>query len=160
VRGVTVRPDFLDRFPRTRRGHGTTHPHPTVRHGKTNSGKVRKACPCVQSSCELNMRKGGETHSAHDSNVDDWREEHGITTDRQRQAARKERMAHQPKKYIPAPARVVEAPYTRSERCSCGHKPSGMQGDEALELGVCVSCWKRGYAKKYRHADESGAVAA
>lgn len=81
---VTYRPDISDYFPKTRRGHGTTHP--TARFDK--AGKlVRNAAPCVNETCALNRtqrndedgnkksKQRGEAHSDVAANVLDWKSE-------------------------------------------------------------------------------------
>lgn len=67
-------PRPLDFFPRTRRGHGTTHEND--RYDKTRL--VRKACPCVNPACERLRLKGGEQHDDQEMNVLDWKAEHGF----------------------------------------------------------------------------------
>lgn len=70
-------PASLDFFPKTRRGHGTTHP--TTRY--TKAGLVtREAHKCSVPQCERNTRTGkGEQHRDQQANAADWREEHGVS---------------------------------------------------------------------------------
>lgn len=69
-------PRPLDFFPKTRRGHGTTHP--TTRY--TKDGLItREAHKCGVPQCDRNSRTGkGEQHVDQQANVNDWREEHGV----------------------------------------------------------------------------------
>lgn len=66
------RPSLLDHMPKTKRGHGTTHP---------------KVCPCVEVTCANNLpairktgKRQGDPHEDQLSNANDWKEEHGFNT--------------------------------------------------------------------------------
>ena len=79
----TYLPRTLDYFPKTRRGHGSTHPQP--RYAKDGSMAVTRAAnPCVAESCKLRRRqdegkaKRGEAHEDQYANVADWKAEHGF----------------------------------------------------------------------------------
>jgi hypothetical protein len=150
----TARPIFLDYFPRTRRGHGSTHPEPRVKDGI----RKRNAGACAMQTCGRNMRKGGEEHIDVKANVDDWKDERGLLVIQGKARFGKEKRKVEP--YKPAPRAVVPETPKRSDKCECGHKPTGKQGDEGLTLGLCGRCWKRGYSKKLVQADEGGKVAA
>jgi hypothetical protein len=72
-----ILPRFSDRFPKLRRGHGTTHPYERI---DNETGAVtRKACPCIAEGCKGPMdKKSRETHYDHAANVEDWKAERKI----------------------------------------------------------------------------------
>lgn len=80
---INYRPDVGDYFPKTKRGHGTTHD--LARFDK--AGKLtRNASPCVNETCTLNRtqrteedgkksKQRGEQHIDEYANVADWKAE-------------------------------------------------------------------------------------
>lgn len=81
MRDNRYRPSLLDHVPRTKRGHGTTHPHDRL----DKDGRiVRRACRCVEVTCANNLqlrRTGGKRGDAHEdqkANANDWKDEHGF----------------------------------------------------------------------------------
>jgi hypothetical protein len=74
---VTYLPRVEDYFPKLRRGHGTTHrfSRTTVENGQTIV--LRKANPCVASSCKGDT-KSKDTHFDKGANIADWLEERGL----------------------------------------------------------------------------------
>lgn len=77
-------PTIHDFFPRTRRGHGTTHPDPRINKAGV---QVRKECLCVQPTCSRFQRQEngkpvrGERHDDAAANVNDWKAERGFHKD-------------------------------------------------------------------------------
>lgn len=70
-----ILPRFDDRFPRLRRGHGTTHPYER----STEFAVTRKACPCVAAGCKGPMdKKSREQHFDKAANIADWKAERKI----------------------------------------------------------------------------------
>ena len=59
----TPKPDFVDHFPRTTRGHGRVIRRRVVgmQDGKVVEA-ITRAKPCQQATCELNMKGNGEKH--------------------------------------------------------------------------------------------------
>lgn len=81
---MAYRPDIHDFFPKTRRGHGSTHPHDRVRDGVT----MRSGCLCVNPACSLLRRQDehgkttkGEAHIDPAANAAEWKEQHGFHKD-------------------------------------------------------------------------------
>lgn len=70
---VPTRGDF---FPKTRRGHGTTHP--SARFDRRGGTKIREANPCVDPTCSLNAPKSKNQHIDKGANLKDWCEERGL----------------------------------------------------------------------------------
>lgn len=72
--------DYLPRrddfFPRTKRGHGTTHP----RHRFDQDGiKVRDGNPCVDPTCSLHAPKSKNLHRDKTANLEQWCDEHKLS---------------------------------------------------------------------------------
>jgi hypothetical protein len=81
---MSYRPDIHDFFPKTRRGHGSTHPQDRVRDNVT----VRSGCRCVNPACSLLRRQDesgksvkGEAHDDPKANVEEWKADHGYKKD-------------------------------------------------------------------------------
>lgn len=72
---LVVRPQREDFFPKTRRGHGTTHPNAKHRDGV----KVREATPCVDPTCVLIVGKSSNMHTDAEANLMDWCDEHSLS---------------------------------------------------------------------------------
>lgn len=65
-----------DFFPKTRRGHGTTHPQTRFKDGR----KMREANPCVDPTCNLNSPKSKNLHTDQFANIKDWCDDHKVET--------------------------------------------------------------------------------
>jgi hypothetical protein len=77
MRDNQYRPSLLDHVPKTKRGHGTTHPNDRVKDGQL----VRRACRCVEVTCTNNMRVGskhGDAHEDQEANANEWKDERGF----------------------------------------------------------------------------------
>jgi hypothetical protein len=82
MRFASYRPSLLDHLPKTRRGHGTTHPFDRV--SRKTGLMSRRRCACVQPTCERNLPTGkdgkphGEEHENKADNAKDWKIDHKV----------------------------------------------------------------------------------
>lgn len=66
-----------DFFPKTRRGHGTTHPSAKVdREGRL----LRNGTACVEPTCNRNQPKSNNLHEDQAMNLKDWCDDHKLST--------------------------------------------------------------------------------
>ena len=64
-------PRTSDYFPRTKRGHGSTHPQPRI---SKDGVLVSKGCPCVDPTCSRNVPTSKNLHEDQAANRKDWEE--------------------------------------------------------------------------------------
>lgn len=72
-----ILPRFEDRFPKLRRGHGTTHPYNRV--DEETDITTRLANPCNAAGCKgPSDKKSREQHFDREANIADWKAERKI----------------------------------------------------------------------------------
>lgn len=75
IAGFSALPRREDYFPKTKRGHGSTHPRARIKGGV----KLREANPCADPTCSLNTPKSKNLHTDQGANIEEWCTERRLT---------------------------------------------------------------------------------